>query len=97
MIFILIITIIATAIIVGFLHKVYGKELPTDIPTNPHKTGLYKDSVTIKVNKKGYNFVYEKKSVEFTAVVKEKARYGDKIEVNYVKLINTPMFIMIES
>lgn len=66
---------------------------PSTIPSSPHKTGIYKGDVTIQVTKKGYNFLTEPRSVPFTAIVKEKKRYGDKIEVKYVKLINTPNYL----
>lgn len=60
------------------------------LPTGHNKTGIYKDYVNIEVPKAGYYTLTETKSINFTAIIKEKKRYGDNIEVEYVKLVNAP-------
>ena len=82
--------LLAIAGITYFIRNRYGTTDVSNIPTSTHKTGLYKGSVVIQVRKKNYNTLTEPKKVEFTAIVKEKSRFGDKIEVKYIKLINTP-------
>jgi hypothetical protein len=72
------------------LYKRRGRKIgKSNIPTGFNKTGIYKGKIEIRLLKTGYSTITELRPVDFTAIVKEKNRYGDEIEVEYINLINT--------